>query len=297
VSGVPVWGSDIGGYANANADLTPELFIRWAELAAVTPIFEVGGLGTTSHFWDFGKSTTDAFRAASILHYELVPTFLDLSRAASAGGLPITRPLGFTYPADPAAWSSELEFTIGRSLLAAPVTGPGETPRVYLPSGPWIDLNNGQVHRGGEAFTRPTPLTESPLYLHVGSAIPFNLRDPDVWAKPWGLSDLVRSDRAGWLIARGSGRATSTTAGRVRFATTGARVTVDVSKAPRDVQVVVLLIEPPRSIVIDGRSYARSSVAALKHAPTGWTFRGQPFGGAVVKLRTSRGAAHVELRF
>jgi alpha-glucosidase (family GH31 glycosyl hydrolase) len=168
---------------------------------------------------------------------------------------------------------------------------------VYLPSGPWIDLNNGQVHRGGEAFTRPTPLTESPLYLHVGSAIPFNLRDPDVWAKPWGLSDLVRSDRAGWLIARGSGRATSTTAGRVRFATTGARVTVDVSKAPRDVQVVVLLIEPPRSIVIDGRSYARSSVAALKHAPTGWTFRGQPFGGAVVKLRTSRGAAHVELRF
>ena len=46
------------------------------------------------HFWDFGKPTTDAFRAASILHYELVPTFLDLSRAATAGGLPITRPLG-----------------------------------------------------------------------------------------------------------------------------------------------------------------------------------------------------------
>ena len=27
VSGVPVWGSDIGGYANASAELTPELFV------------------------------------------------------------------------------------------------------------------------------------------------------------------------------------------------------------------------------------------------------------------------------
>ena len=145
VSGVPVWGSDIGGYANATPDLTPELFTRWAQFAAVTPIFEVGGLGTSAHFWDFGKPTTDAFRAASILHYELVPTFLDLSRAASTGGLPITRPLGFTYPTDGAAWSSELEFTVGPSLLAAPVTGPGTTPRVYLPRGPWIDLYTGQV--------------------------------------------------------------------------------------------------------------------------------------------------------
>jgi alpha-D-xyloside xylohydrolase len=297
VSGVPVWGSDIGGYANATGDLTPELFARWAQFGAVTPIFEVGGLGMSAHFWDFGKATTDAFRAASILHYELVPMFLDLSRAATAGGLPITRPLGFTYPADGAAWSTELEFTVGPSLLAAPVTGPGDTPRVYLPRGPWVDLYNGQVHAGGEAFTRPTPLTEMPLYLHGGSAIPFNLRDPDVWAKPWGLSELVRSDRAGWLVAPHSGRASSTTAGRITFVTRGARVTVDVSKAPRDVQLLVLASTPPRSIVIDGRTYGRSTAAALKHATVGWTFRAQPFGGAVVKLQTAGGSAHVELRF
>jgi alpha-D-xyloside xylohydrolase len=297
VSGVPVWGSDIGGYANATPDLTAELFTRWAQFAAVTPIFEVGGLGVSAHFWDFGKPTTDAFRAASILHYELVPMFLDLSRAASAGGLPITRPLGFTYPADEAGWSSELEFTVGRSLLAAPVTGPGTTPRVYLPSGPWVDLYSGQVYAGGQALTRTTPLAEMPLYLHGGSAIPFNLRDPDIWAKHWGLSDLVRSDRAGWLIAPGNGTATSTTAGSLKFATKGAAVTIDVSRAPRDVQLLVLGSSTPRSIVINGRSYGRSTGGALKHAAAGWTLRGQPFGGAVVKVATTKGAAHVQLRF
>jgi alpha-D-xyloside xylohydrolase len=297
VSGVPVWGSDIGGYANATRDLTPELFTRWAQFAAVTPVFEVGGLGTSAHFWDFGRPTTNAFRDASNLHYALVPTFLDLSRAATTTGMPITRPLGFTYPNDNAAWRTELEFTVGPSLLAAPVTGPGTTPRVYLPKGPWIDLYGGQVYAGGEAFTRPTPVSEFPLYLHGASAIPFNFRTPDVWEKAWGLSDLVRSDRAGWLVAPGNGTATSTTAGSLAFASRGGTFTVDVSRAPRDVQLLVLTQNVPRSVLIDGRAYGRSLTSALRHAATGWTTRARPFGGVVVKLRTLDGAAHVELRF
>ena len=295
VSGVPVWGSDIGGYSNTS--LTPELFTRWAQLAAVTPIFEVGGLGKSGHFWDFGPSTTDAFRAASILHYELVPLFLDLSRAASAGGLPITRPLAFTYPGDPAAWSYDLEFTIGRSLLASPVTAPGTRASVYLPRGSWVDLYSGQTYSGGSAFTRTTPLAEFPLFLRGGSAIPFNLRDPDMWSKPWKLADLVRSDRAGWLVAPGDASARSTTAGRLVSRERGSSLSIDVTQAPKEVQILVALQSPPRSIVIGGRSYAVSTVAALRRAGSGWTFRGQPFGGALVKVPTSGGAAHVELRF
>lgn len=295
VSGIPVWGSDIGGYSNAK--LTAELFVRWAQLAAVTPIFEVGGLGESAHFWDFGVSTVDAFRAASVLHYELVPLFLDLSRAASAGGLPITRPLAFTYPGDPSAWSYDLEFTIGRSLLASPVTDPGTRASVYLPKGAWIDLYSGQTYSGGSAFTRTTPLTEFPLFLRDGSAVPFNLREPDIWSKPWGLGDLVRRDRAGWLVAPGDASARSTTAGRLVSRERGSRLSIDVTGAPREVQILVALQSPPRSIVIGGRSYERSTAAGLRRVRSGWTFRGRPFGGALVKVTTSGGAAHVELRF
>ena len=211
------------------------------------------------------------------------------------GGLPITRPLAFTYPGDPSAWSYDLEFTIGRSLLASPVTAPGTRASVYLPRGNWIDLYSGQGYSGGTAFTRTTPLTELPLFLRSGSAIPFNLRAPDIWSKPWGLSDLVRPDRAGWLIATGTGTASSTTAGRLAFATRGATFTVDVARAPRDVQLLVLTSGAPRSIVIDGRSYRRSTPTALRHGTA--AFRDRPFGGAVVKLSTTGGAAHVQLRF
>jgi len=125
--------------------------------------------------------------------------------------------------------------------------------------------------------------------------------DPTLANAPTGFTVTVRDIRAytgaGWLVAPHSGRASSTTAGRITFVTRGARITVDVSKAPRDVQLLVLAPTPPRSIVIDGRSYGRSTAAALKHATVGWTFRGQPFGGAVVKLQTTGGASHVQLRF
>lgn len=295
VSGLPVWGSDIGGYSNAA--LTPELFVRWAQFAALTPIFEVGGLGESAHFWDFGPATTDAFRAASILHYELVPAFLDLSRAASAGGLPITRPLAFTYPGDPSAWGYDLEYTIGNALLVSPVTNPGTRASVYLPKGSWIDLYTGQSYSGGNAFTRTTPLTELPLFLRGDAAIPFNLRAPDVWSKPWGLSDLVRPDRAGWLVAPGDAAVRSTTAGRLVSRERGSTLSIDVTGAPRELQILVALQSPPRSIVIDGHAYAQSAAVVLRRKDAGWTFRQEPFGGSLVKVTTPGGKAHIVLRF
>jgi alpha-D-xyloside xylohydrolase len=295
VSGVPVWGSDIGGYSNVG--LPADLFVRWAQLAAVTPIFEVGGLGESAHFWDFGPATTDAFRAASVLHYELVPLFFDLSRGASATGAPITRPLAFTYPHDPRAWTYDLEYTLGRSLLVSPVTNFGTRASVYLPKGNWIDLYSGQSYSGGTTFTRTTPLTEFPLFLRADGAIPFNLRDPDVWSKPWGANDLVRSDRAGWLVAPGDLTARSSTAGRLVSRERGTTLTIDVTGAPRELQLLVALQSPPRSVVIDGRSYRRSEAGALRQVPAGWTFRTEPFGGAVVKVTAPGGKAKVVLRF
>ena len=296
VSGVPVWGSDIGGYVNAAPSLTGELFVRWAQLGAVSPIFEVGGQGESSHFWDFGPSVTSAFRDAAVLHYELVPYLLDLSRTATTTGLPITRPLGFSYPTDQIGWSVPNEFTIGASLLAAPVVGPGTTPRVYLPRGRWLDLFNGNVSTGPAAFTRPTPDNQFPLYLHAGAAIPFNLRSPNIWAVPWRLSDLVRSDRAGWLIAPGgSGEATSTTAGTIHIRQRGTQLTINLVAVPTDVELLVLTNTPPLDVTIDGISTAPTSAPALRHVAAGWTFKTQPVGGAVIKLAGNSGATHVTL--
>ena len=97
VAGYPIWGSDTGGYG---ATASAEVFVRWAQLSAVSPVFEVGGIGNGT-FWTYGTPTVNAFRNAAVLHYELFPTLYELAREAHTTGLPVLRPLALEYPADP----------------------------------------------------------------------------------------------------------------------------------------------------------------------------------------------------
>ena len=114
VSGLPVWGSDVGGYSGGI--VTPTLFVRWAQFAALTPIFEVGGAGANATFWQLGPYAVRGLREAAELHYELVPYLYALAQEASHNGLPVVRPLGLTWPQDGQAWASSLELTVGDTL-------------------------------------------------------------------------------------------------------------------------------------------------------------------------------------
>ncbi len=267
IAGYPVWGSDTGGYASEN--LTPEVFVRWAQFSAVSPIFEVGGIGPNATFWRFGERTTGLFRDAAVLHYELFPYLYGLARTAARRGDPILQPLGLRYPAESKAWDYDRELLVGPDLLAAPVTDATRPRQVYIPSGTWVDVFTGRRVEGAVEYARPTPLSDFPLYLRAGATIPFNLREPDLWPKPWGVNDLDRPGRAGYLVAPD-----------------GARAVIDLPDAPRETQVLVLTRRRPRSVSIGGRTVpASSSDAALRGAPVGWTTKPFPFGGVLLKLR------------
>jgi alpha-glucosidase (family GH31 glycosyl hydrolase) len=199
VANTPVWGSDIGGYSGG--ELTAPLFVRWAQFAALTPIFEVGGTGANATFWRLGASAIDGLRRAATLHYELVPYLYSLAQAAARNGLPVIRPLGLTWPDDDNAWSSDQEVTVGDALLAAPVDKPGTESSLYLPKGDWVDLFSGATSHGGSTVTRTNGPNDFPLYLRAGYAIPDGFRSPEVWASPWQPNDLLRAGRQGWLVA------------------------------------------------------------------------------------------------
>jgi alpha-glucosidase (family GH31 glycosyl hydrolase) len=277
----PVWGSDTGGYSPLDeTGPTDTLFTRWAQFSAVSPVFEVGGRGRNEKPWTYEPDTIRRFRDAAILHYELFPYLWEQARTAARTGAPILRPLGFQYPDDEEAWQADLQFLVGPDLLAAPVTADraeedGQAGRptpvdVYLPQGRWIDLYSGEVLEGGRHITRVTGLDEFPLYVRAGAAVPFNAREPQVWEEPWGLNQLERPGRAGWMYAPHD-------ADRAR---------VVLREAPRETQVLILAPRAPRSVRIDGRPVAQApSLAALRDADTGWTFTDGPFGGVVVKLR------------
>lgn len=301
LAGYAVWGSDTGGYANADPRLTPEVFVRWAQFSAVSPIFEVGGVGKSATFWDFGPQTVDLFRQAAVLHYELFPYLAALARTAHATGLPILRPLALAYPGDANAWTHDLELLVGSDLLAAPVTASGTQASVYLPHGSWIDLASGAAVRGGGApFVRPTPLAELPLYLRAGGAIPFAARTPAIWQKPWPVDALTMPGRGGWLYAPGAGR---TSAGDPRFGrlvatSSGSRIDLRLARAPRETQVLVAGAAVPSEVRIDGRAVRRAaSETALRSDREGWLRVDGPFRGVVLKLAPRRGSADVRMAF
>ena len=294
--GFSTWGSDVGGYIGSPS---ANVFVRWSQLGAVSPVFEVGGAGLNARPWKLGPVAMNGLRVAAILHYELFPYHYALARKAAATGVPILRPLAFDYPTDEGSWRADRELLIGNDLLAAPVTRPGTRADVYLPPGRWVDLGTGATREGPLAFRRQTPLEELPLFLREGAAIPFNLRKPDVWAARWGLNDQFRPGRGSWLVAPGSARSMGSSAeyGTVKTRAEGTKVTVALTRARRETQVLVLGRRPV-SVRIDGRDFPPSpSAAALRTNTQGWVLRQAPFAGIVVKLAPRAGRANVSIEY
>jgi alpha-D-xyloside xylohydrolase len=244
MSGFTTWGSDVGGYATPPVD-DAELFVRWAQLGAISPVMEVGGSGPNATPWVLGEPAMDGLRTAAVLHYELFPYLYGLLQARQ----PVLRPLGFGFPGDSGAWKATYEALVGPDLLAAPVTGPGTTPFVYLPPGRWVDLYDGATVVGSRSFTRPTPLDEFPLYARAGSVIPFNLRTATrSW---WGLDELTHVGRAGFLVTNGA--------------------KVNLTAQPDDVQLFVPAPRRPARVTLAGK-------------PVAWTWSRGPLPGAVIRL-------------
>jgi alpha-D-xyloside xylohydrolase len=243
MSGYPTWGSDVGGYASAG--LTAEVFARWAQLGAVSPILEVGGAGPNSTPWVLGPGAMAALRDAAVLHYELFPYLYGLLRR----GQPVLRPLGYAFPDDAEAWRNPYELMVGPDLLAAPVTGPGTTPHVYLPAGDWVDLFTGEPAKGPAGLTRETPLDQLPLYVRAGAVVPFDLRTAvGSW---WGVDELGHPSRAGFLATDGAD--------------------LDLHRQPHDVQLFVPAPRPPRRVLLGGRAVR-------------WTWNAGPLPGVVVRV-------------
>jgi alpha-D-xyloside xylohydrolase len=268
VAGAPVWGTDIGGYQGGT--LTPELFVRWAQFSALTPIFEVGGAGANATFWQLGPDAISGFRAAATLHYELAPFLYQLAVDASHDGMPVVRPLGLTWPHDPRAWSHDLEITVGNALLAAPLTGSKSTTSVYLPAGTWFDAFRGTRVVGPATVTRTSEADDFPLYVRAGSSFADNFRTPALWGSdPWRTNDLVRGDRQGWVIAA-SARTTSVAhdRGSTLTATTSSTgdIAVRLTHARRQQQFRVFSPVGVCSVISDGARVAFARDPSIAHA-------------------------------
>jgi alpha-glucosidase len=164
--GVPFWHSDLGGYTTVGwVRRSRELLLRWAELAAFTPIMR-------SHEGNRPESNVqpwaDAGTAAAVarlarVHAALAPYVKALAAEYAKDGLPIMRPLFLHHPDDPRCANLPYQYLYGRDLLVAPVLRRGaRSRRLYVPEGDWLDLWSGvRVTPGWRRV--PAPLGRPPV--------------------------------------------------------------------------------------------------------------------------------------
>ncbi|MGE3268038.1 MAG: TIM-barrel domain-containing protein [Chloroflexota bacterium] len=172
MSGVPYWGTDIGGfYPNA---LTPELYTRWFQFGAFCPLFRAHGWELERHFpWAHGPEVEAICRRYMELRMRLLPYLYSLAWEAHTRGLPLMRPLVLHYPQDPHVWEMGYQYLLGRDLLVAPVTRAGASSwPVYLPEGSWFDFWTGERYEGGQSIAAATPLDTVPVFVRGGGIIP-----------------------------------------------------------------------------------------------------------------------------
>jgi alpha-glucosidase/alpha-D-xyloside xylohydrolase len=198
LSGIPYWGTDIGGFV-PTSEFLGELYVRWFQFGAFCPLFRAHG--RTWHLrlpwgWnlgDLGPEESQTYQGAgrppdSELHnaavepicrkylelrYRLMPYLYSAVRECSTTGMPIVRALWLHYPDEPAAVARGDEYLWGRDLLVAPVVEKGATSRrVYLPPGGWFDFWTEERVDGGRETDRAVDLETMPLYARAGAIIP-----------------------------------------------------------------------------------------------------------------------------
>ncbi len=163
LSGQPMSGPDIGGYAGAGDG---PLFARWMGIGALLP-FARGHTGKGNidkEPWAFGPEVENTCRLALQRRYRLLPYLYTLMRAAAEDGLPPVRPLFFADPPDPRLRDQDDAFLLGDDLLVACRTAPDAPLPDVFPAGDWRRISLVP----GDLDDPDLPA----LYLREGAALP-----------------------------------------------------------------------------------------------------------------------------
>ena len=174
IGGALGYTTDIGGYFDVGpyTATTKELFLRWAEWAALSPLFRLHGSAAagTHTPWSYDADTVRIYKALTQLHLQARQLILNLWRQGQRTGLPITRPLWLAYPGDPQAAQQDQEWLLGPDVLVAPVVTQGATARtVYLPAGCWQEPDTGARYRGPSSPTVDAPIERLPYFFRCAT--------------------------------------------------------------------------------------------------------------------------------
>ena len=167
LSGIPYVTHDIAGFSSLEGPSTKELWMRWAELGAFTPIMRTheGAFRDENWGWDRDAETTAHFKRFADVHVALGAELEALAVEAQTTSAPMVRHLMLEFPDDPATYSAHDQYLLGPDLLVAPILTEGATSRdVYLPAGTWFHVWTGEEFQGSQTITIDAPVGSPPVF-------------------------------------------------------------------------------------------------------------------------------------
>ncbi|HPH86129.1 MAG TPA: glycoside hydrolase family 31 protein [Ferruginibacter sp.] len=182
LSGIPYIHSDAGGFAGGDGDA--ELYIRWLQFAAFTPIFRPHGavlgeldpgakyIPSEPALWP--EPTKSLAKIICNLRYAWMPYNYTLGYEQTRFGKPLMKPMFFLNEKDSNLYNATDQYMWGDHVMVVPVTDKGQSRKTYyIPEGKWTNIFNLQVLEGPGYYNDTTiSLNVFPVYCKEGSFIP-----------------------------------------------------------------------------------------------------------------------------
>ncbi len=163
-------GSDIGGFRTdmqtyPGLGRPKDVFIRWAQLGAFSPVMENGG-GGEHRPWMFDQETTDIYRAFVEIHYQLLPYLMKHGAVAFENGASLT---SYVTHAD-------YTYLLGPDIFVAPMIEEGTSRTLTFPEGRWVYLfDPSKTFDGLTEASLEIPISEFPAFVRENSEIAVTL--------------------------------------------------------------------------------------------------------------------------
>ncbi len=237
--GIPHWNSDIGGFfagaynknwndgSGAKNPLYQELYVRWLQFGAFTPMMRSHGTDIPREIYQFGKKGEpiyDAIEKAINLRYSLLPYIYATAWQVTKSQSSFMRALVMDFPSDKKVWNMNNEYMFGKSILVAPIVNAQYTPEVvlktnentgwnkdtisvekkksvdfteskstsvYLPKGAsWYNFWTNENYDGGQELKLKTEIDKIPLFIKAGTIMPFGPKVQYSTQKEWNNLEI-----------------------------------------------------------------------------------------------------------